>query len=193
MIGCQGTRRLVLPPYRRCMRWHVVLPPACWYENNLRRDSTPTCVKAGRVEMSPDFSPWVQNMWLVTLLRAGSPYSFRETPPSSSSASCAFGALLGHRQPSLCVSSFSPSQNPWKAPRKLFTCPNHPNSPISNLFCINNVFSYSPFSIAIVKYSTMINLTDFQIWKFHRRWKNMQLSPPDLVPSWICVNLMKKL
>jgi len=33
--------------------------------------------------------------------------------------------------------------------------------PVSNLFCINNVFSYSPFSIAIVKYPALINFTDF--------------------------------
>ena len=85
---------------------------ACWYEINPGWDFILTCVEAGRVALSPDFSPWVQNMWLVTLISAGSPYSFRETL-TSSSASCAFGGLLGHRQPSLCVSiesSFSPSQ-----------------------------------------------------------------------------------
>jgi len=87
---------------------------------------------------------------------AASPYSFRETLPPS------FGGTLGHRQPSLCVSiesSFSPSQKKRPKPKKLFTCPT--NFPVSNLFCINNVFSYSPFSIAIVKYPALINFTDF--------------------------------
>ena len=110
MIGCQGTKvscscsiSPVMAPY--CLA-------ACWYEINPGWDFILTCVEAGRVALSPDFSPWVQNMWLVTLISAGSPYSFRETL-TSSSASCAFGGLLGHRQPSLCVSiesSFSPSQ-----------------------------------------------------------------------------------
>ena len=144
---------------------------ACWYEINPGWDFILTCVEAGRVALSPDFSPWVQNMWLVTLISAGSPYSFRETL-TSSSASCAFGGLLGHRRPSLCVSidsSFSPSQKTSQKAPKTLHLPTPPNSPISNLFCINNVFSYSPFSIAIVKYSTMIDLTDFCIWKFHSR------------------------
>jgi len=98
---------------------------------NPGRDFILTCVKAGRVALSPDFSPWVQNMWLVTLISTGSPYSFRETLLSPS-ASCAFGGLLGHRQPSLCVSiesSFSPSQKPPKKPLKFFTCPAHPILP----------------------------------------------------------------
>ena len=103
------------------------------YEINPSWESILTCVEAGRVALSPDFSPWVQNMWLVTLISAGSPYSFRETLPSSSSASRAFGGLLGHRQPSLCVSiesSFSPSQKPPKKPLKTLHLPKtHPILP----------------------------------------------------------------
>jgi len=70
--------------------------------------------------------------------------------------------VLGHRLPSLCVSiesSFFSITKKRPKPKKLFTCPT--NFPVSNLFCINNVFSYSPFSIAIVKYPALINFTDF--------------------------------
>jgi len=87
---------------------------------------------------------------------AASPYSFRETLPPS------FGGTLGHRQPSLCVSiesSFFSITKKTSQAQKTLHLPNQ--LPVSNLFCINNVFSYSPFSIAIVKYPALINFTDF--------------------------------
>ena len=93
-------------------------------------------------------------MWLVTP-SAASPYSFRETLPPSVGG---FGSpstftVCFHR-----IILFSITKKRPK-PKKLFTCKT--NFPVSNLFCINNVFSYSPFSIAIVKYPALINFTDF--------------------------------
>jgi len=138
----------VLVPYQHCLCSSSQL-----VDVRSTSDSILTCVQAGRVELSPpDKKPLSPEyvigdcVWGHHIL-LGKPFHHHHQPPVLLMTSpSTFTTVCFHR-----ILFFSITEkNPKNTPKTL-------HIPISNLFCINNVFSYSPFSIAIVKYSTMIN------------------------------------
>lgn len=146
----------VLVPYQHCLCSSSQL-----VDVRSTSDSILTCVQAGRVELSPpDKKPLSPEyvigdcVWGHHIL-LGKPYHHHQPPVLLMTSPSTFTTVCFHR-----ILFFSITEkNPKNTPKTL-------HIPISNLFCINNVFSYSPFSIAIVKYSTMINwFLNLEIWR----------------------------